>query len=239
MWPLSQTMASRLALKPRAALIMFQMWIALWWWCTQITINPGRSLQLPAEAALLCKDWLLQYVMRRSWARSSSNRERESCRRHPRSNVVFGERWHARFFLLTPLCPLSVLLAKEGITNTPFNHCGPVFVEPIWTSALSQSIFSSVIIAARSSSSIFCPKTDNTRNNAGAALPPLWPGVSICKRQLISTYVPCVFNKSTWSTWNPIQIIAEHVNYTYFALYQTPPPPNSTHLSAERNWIFC
>ena len=49
-----------------AALIMFQMWIALWWWCTQITINPGRSLQLPAEAALLCKDWLLQYVMRRS-----------------------------------------------------------------------------------------------------------------------------------------------------------------------------
>ena len=152
MWPLSQTMASRLALKPRAALIMFQMWIALWWWCTQITINPGRSLQLPAEAALLCKDWLLQYVMRRSWARSSTNRERESCRRHPRSNVVFGERWHARFFLLTPLCCVPVLLARQGITNTPFNHCGPVFVEPIWTSALSQSIFSSVIIAARSSS---------------------------------------------------------------------------------------
>ena len=26
--------------------------------CTQITINLGGSLQLPAEAALLCKDWL-------------------------------------------------------------------------------------------------------------------------------------------------------------------------------------
>ena len=37
-----------------AALIMFQMWIV----CTQITINLGGSLQLPAEAALLCKDWL-------------------------------------------------------------------------------------------------------------------------------------------------------------------------------------
>ena len=43
---------ARLALKP-ARVIMFQMC-----WCTQITINLGASLQLPAEAALLCKDWL-------------------------------------------------------------------------------------------------------------------------------------------------------------------------------------
>ena len=131
MRPLSQTMASRLALKPRAALIMFQMWIALWWWCTQITINPGRSLQLPAEAALLCKDWLLQYVMRRS---EGAVFDEQRARILPSSSAIKCCLWGTMTRTLLPshrLVPRPCLACQGGYHQYPFNHCSPVFVEPI------------------------------------------------------------------------------------------------------------
>ena len=127
--------------------------------------------------------------------------------------------------------PSASLSCQGMIPVPPFNR--PTIHRTNWDGfpvAHRRQYFHQIIV--NSSSSIFWRKTDNTRR---CRCRHSRLRVSICKRQLISTYV-CVFNNSS-STWNPIQIIA-HVNYTYFALYQTPRPQNSTHLSRGKKLDF-
>ena len=155
--------------------------------CTQITINLGGSLQLPAEAALLCKDWLA--IRAQAGVRSSKNRERESCRRHLYQMLSFEkDDTHTP----SSLCCVVVL---SGYHRPPLTV--PPFKEPIGTPVVFQSQPTVVNIFIRSSSNhrhqYFVQKLTTLGSSAGAAT---LARVSICKRQLISTYV-CVFNNSS------------------------------------------
>ena len=132
--------------------------------CTQITINLGGSLQLPAEAALLCKDWLA--IRAQAGVRSSTNRERESCRRHPYQMLSFEkDDTH------TPSSLCCVVVLSGYHRRAPFN-C-PTIQRTNWNASRfplpdrRRQYFHQII--AESSSSIFCPKTDNTRSGGGAA----------------------------------------------------------------------
>ena len=162
----------------------------MWILCTQITINLGGSLQLPAEAALLCKDWLLQYVRRLG----CGLRRTESA--NPAGVILIKCCLFEKDDTHTPSSLCCVVVLSGYHRRAPFN-C-PTIQRTNWNASRfpfadrRRQYFHQIIV--ESSSSIFCPKTDNTRQwwrcRHSAAR------VSICKRQLISTYV-CVFNNSS------------------------------------------
>ena len=181
--------------------------------CTQITINLGGSLQLPAEAALLCKDWLLQYVRRPG----CGLRRTESA--NPAGVILIKCCLFEKDDTHTPSSLCYVVVLSGYHQRPPFN-C-PTIQRTNWNDGRfpanhhRRQYFHQIIV--ESSSSIFCPKAENTRQ--------WWR----CRHSAPE----CQFAKGNWfrlmcvysttrasSTWNPIQIIA-HVNYTYFALYQT------------------
>ena len=127
-----------------------------------------------------------------AWVRSSTNRERESCRRHP-YQMLSLEKDDTH----TPSLCAAASLSCQGITVRPPFNCPPI-QRTNWNASRfpaanhRRQYFHQIIV--ESSSSIFCPKTDNTPQLGGGAAAPA--RVSICKRQLISTYV-CVFNNSS------------------------------------------
>lgn len=90
-----------------------------------------------------------------SWVRSSTNRERESWRRHPYQMLSFEkDDTH------TPSSSFCVVVLS-GDHRPPLTAVPP-FKEPIGTPvAHRRQYFHQIIV--ESSSSIFCPKTDNTR----------------------------------------------------------------------------
>ena len=159
---------------------MFQMWIA-------VHPNHDKSRREPTITRQS------RFIMQRlacntcaSWVRSSTNRERESWRRHPYQMLSFEkDDTH------TPSSSFCVVVLS-GDHRPPLTAVPP-FKEPIGTPvAHRRQYFHQIIV--ESSSSIFCPKTDNTLQLSGGAA--TQARVSICKRQLISTYV-CVFNNSS------------------------------------------
>lgn len=215
-----------------AALIMFQMWIV----CTQITINLGGSLQLPAEAALLCKDWL---AIR---APGCGLRRTESA--NPAGVILIK-------------CCLCRRMTRTLLPPCVVRRClvRPITVPPLTVSPFKEPIGTPVVFQSPPPSSIF--SSDHRRIIVINILSKNWQhsAVPVCRHSGQSVNLQkaidfdlcvCIQQLELSSTWNPIQIIA-HVNYTYFALYQTRrchrtqhicPPGKEIGFSVNKNLLF-
>ena len=154
------------------------------------------------------------------------------------SNVVFGEGWHAHSFLLVRRCLVRPITGPP-LTVSPFKE--PIGTPVVFQSPPPSSIFSS----------------DHRRIIVINILSKNWQhsAVPVCRHSGQSVNLQkaidfdlcvCIQQLELSSTWNPIQIIA-HVNYTYFALYQTRrchrtqhicPPGKEIGFSVNKNLLF-
>ena len=137
---------------------MFQMWIV----SAQITINLGGSCNYPQKRLYYAK---IAKVAIRAPLRSSTNRERESCRRHPYQMLSFEkDDTHTP----SSLCCVVVL---SGYHRPPLTV--PPFKEPIGTPVVFQSQPTVVNIFIRSSSNhrhqYFVQKLTTLGSGGGAA----------------------------------------------------------------------
>ena len=147
---------------------MFQMWIV----SAQITINLGGSCNYPQKRLYYAK---IAKVAIRAPLRSSTNRERESCRRHPYQMLSFEkDDTH------TPSSLCCVVVLSGYHRRAPFN-C-PTIQRTNWNASRFPVAPTVVNIFIRSSLNhrhqYFVQKLTTLR---GAGVPPLGPECQFAK----------------------------------------------------------
>ena len=168
-----------------------------------------------------------------AWVRSSTNRERESCRRHPYQMLSLQkDDTH------TPSSLCCASLSCQADHRPPLNCL--TIQRTNWNASRFPVAPTVVNIFIRSSSNhrhqYFVQKLTTLR---GAGVPPLGPECQFAKGNWFR--LMCVYSTTRAELhMKPDTNNSARKLYIFRTISNAALPQNSTHLSSgERNWIFC